>query len=96
MPNRFLPAAESSNLEDVIRLMNGNFSQIDNEGLTKTFRGPKGNSIIQGRLPYGGYGQIYYDSDGTARILIGMAPDDGRMGIWMSKPGVDVLTQLGA
>lgn len=38
---------------------------------------------------------IYYDTD-DARILIGKAPDDGRIGIWVSKTGVDVITELSA
>ena len=37
---------------------------------------------------------VYYDSS-DARILIGKAPDDGRIGIWVSKTGVDVVTELG-
>jgi hypothetical protein len=38
---------------------------------------------------------VYYDAD-DARILIGQAPDDNRIGIWVSKVGEDVLTLLGA
>jgi hypothetical protein len=95
MPNRFIPASQNASLEELIRLSNTNFSQIDSESVTKAFTQANGNAIVQGRLPYGGYGQIYYDTDGKARILIGMSPDDGRMGIWMSKPGQDVLTLLG-
>lgn len=37
----------------------------------------------------------YYDKAGQARIRIGQAPDDQRMGIWMTKPGQDVITNLG-
>lgn len=37
---------------------------------------------------------VYYDAS-DARILIGKAPDDGRIGIWVSKTGVDVVTELG-
>lgn len=95
MPNRFVPIASSADFQSALSAINNNFAQLDNENITKTFRGPSGNSIVQGRLPYGGYGQIYYDSDGLARILIGMSPDDGRMGTWISKPGQDVLELLG-
>jgi hypothetical protein len=38
---------------------------------------------------------IYYDNTGLARIYIGQAPVDGRIGIWVSKPGQDVKTLLG-
>lgn len=37
---------------------------------------------------------IYYDSI-NPRIVIGQSPDDGRIGIWVSKPGISVITELG-
>ena len=36
---------------------------------------------------------IYYDST-NPRIVIGQSPDDGRIGIWVSKPGISVITEL--
>lgn len=37
----------------------------------------------------------YLFSDGVnRRIKIGSAPTDGRVGIWTSKPGVDVIDEL--
>jgi hypothetical protein len=44
----------------------------------------------------GGFGLIIYDPDGTSRILIGNAPNDGRAGEWISKPGIDVIGLLGS
>jgi hypothetical protein len=41
------------------------------------------------------YGMLFYDANGIPIILIGQAPDDGRMGMWQVKPGQNVLTQLG-
>lgn len=38
---------------------------------------------------------VYYDITNTPRILIGKAPDDGRTGIWVSKEGINVITELG-
>lgn len=35
------------------------------------------------------------DSSSTHRILLGMAPDDGRVGLWISKEGEDVVALLG-
>jgi len=37
----------------------------------------------------------WYDTSGVPRILIGQAPDDGRMGEWVSKTGQNVYTLLG-
>ena len=81
--------------------MSGNFSQvnnmmrqIDNEQTVKTFKQPGGSSILQGRYAEGKYGQVYYDSDNLARILIGQHPTDGHMGIWVSIDGVDVIAEL--
>lgn len=95
MPNRF-QILSTPDWPSAQPQVNRNFQMLDQENLTKTFNGPNGTkSIIQGRLPNGRYGQLYYDTNGTARILIGQAPDDGRIGIWVSPEGTDVLTQLG-
>jgi len=48
-----------------------------------------------GRYGVSRYGLIVRDSDGIRRVLVGFAPDDGRPGIWVSKPGMDVITLLG-
>lgn len=40
--------------------------------------------------------QGYTFSDATVRrIRIGSSPNDDRVGIWVSKPTIDVITQLG-
>ena len=80
-----------------------NYSQVNNmvrtlnkEQTVKTFKQSGGNNaIINGRLPWGGYGILLYDSDGIPSVLIGQAPDDSRMGIWQAKPGQNVVTLLG-
>ena len=46
--------------------------------------------MLSGRLPNGRYGEVFYDSTGTPRILIGQSPKDGRPGIWVTKPGCNV------
>lgn len=92
MPFRFLPITRGSSFEESLPVINGNFAQLDSESVTKTFNQPGGNSIVQGKLPYeGGYGSIYYDTDGTPRMILGILPD-GTMGFVISKEGVDVLT----
>ena len=66
--------------------------RLNKEQTTKTFKQPGGNAIITGKLPYeGGYGSLYYDSDGIPSIVIGILPD-GTTGIAISKPGEDVLS----
>lgn len=77
-----------SQINDMVRTLN-------KEQTVKTYKQASGNAIIQGRLPWGGYGQLFYDGDGIPSILIGQAPDDGRMGIWQAKPGQNVVTLLG-
>ena len=75
-------------VNDIIR-------QLDKEQVTKTFKQSGGNSIITGKLPVeNSYGTLIYDSNNIARILIGTY--DGRVGIWVSKEGIDVLTELSA
>ena len=41
-----------------------------------------------------GSSTVYYDAT-IPRIVIGQSPDDGRIGIWVSKPGISVITELG-
>lgn len=93
MPTRFVPLAQNSSLDDALRVINGNFAQLDNETVTKTFKQANGNAIVEGKLPYdGGYGNLYYDSSGTPRIVIGIAPD-GDIDIGVTKQGFDITQQ---
>ena len=94
MPNRFVPASQNASLPELIRLSNTNFSQLDSENVTKTYKQASGNAVIEGKLPYdGGYGILIYDSTQKARVLVGTAND--KPGIWITKDNIDVLTELG-
>ena len=91
MPNNFLPIGQDTDMQNLIRAVNGNFAKIDNESVTKTFKQAGGNAIINGKLPYsGGYGSLYYDQNNIPSIVVGILPD-GSMGIVVAKPGVSVL-----
>jgi len=92
MPYRFNPVNPGTPLESAIAAFNNNFAQLDQETAVKTFNGASGEpSIITGELPYeGGYGSLYYDTNGIARIIIGVQPD-GTIGMTASKEGVDVI-----
>lgn len=95
MPNRFTPLSSKTKLPGVIRRINDNFRQLDAETNSKTImQGGGKNAMLSGRLPNGRYGEVFYDSTGTARILIGQAPKDGRPGIWITKAGYDVLEEV--
>ncbi len=80
--------------------LGSNFSQVNDmvrqlkkEQVTKVFKQPGGNAIIDGKLPYeGGYGSLYYDTNQVPGILIGIAPD-GLLDICAAIDGQDV-TQL--
>lgn len=81
------------------------FSTAPNESLIigNTGNNTIGMQIVQsgkvamqvGRYNSTRYGQLFYDANGVPVILIGQAPDDGRMGMWVAKPGNNVLTLLG-
>lgn len=95
MPNRFSPLSSKASLQAVIRQTNDNFRQLDAEANSKTIIAGGGkNAMLSGRLPNGKYGEVFYDSTGTPRILIGQAPKDGRPGIWVTKPGFNVLNEV--
>ena len=95
MPNRFTPLSSKTKLPGVIRRINDNFRQLDAEANSKTIMQGSGNSaMVSGRLSNGRYGELFYDSTGTPRILIGQAPKDGRPGIWVTKSGYNVLDEV--
>lgn len=92
MPVRFSPIGANASFAEALPVINNNFAQLDGEAVVKTFKQASGNAIIEGKLPYeGGYGNLYYDTTGTARILIGIAPD-GEIDIGVSEPGEDITT----
>lgn len=71
--------------------VNDAIRQLNNEQTVKVFKQASGNAIITGKLPYdGGYGSLYYDSNGIPHIIIGILPD-GTTNIAVSKPGVSIL-----
>lgn len=94
MPNRFAPIGANASFPEALPVINSNFSQLDNESVTKVFKQAGGNAIIEGKLPYeGGYGSLYYDTDGKARILIGITPE-GECDLVIAKDGKDLFTDV--
>ena len=87
------PGMDSATRDNAI---NNNFRQIEAENRTKTIKNSEGkNQLTIGMYGNSRYGIVGYDLDGTPRILIGSAPSDGRIGIWVSKPGINVIEELG-
>lgn len=86
------PVSVSNSNSSNWNTVNDAIRQLNNEQTTKVFKGTgQTNSIIEGKLPYdGGRGTLYYDTDGTPRIVIGIQPD-GTVGLTISKPGESVL-----
>lgn len=89
-----MPAA----LDSIIRQLNEWAAEISNEKLTIVQRGEDGQvRIVQGAQQVGDtrvVGTVYYDNNNVDRIFIGLAPDDGRPGIWISKEGQSVISLL--
>jgi hypothetical protein len=80
-----------SDPNDISRVANENFRDIDNRFRVNVVRQSSGNAIVQGKLPYAnGYGTLYYDTTGLPRIIIGILPD-GDIALVVSKEGEDVL-----
>lgn len=74
--------------------INDMIRSINNEQQTKVFYGANNEpAVLNGKYADGRYGSIY-TVDGVRRILIGQHPVDGRPGIWVSKVGIDVITEL--
>jgi hypothetical protein len=85
----------NTNQSDTTAYLNENFRAISDALNPLRISDGSTNRILIGRYGQEQYGQVGYDSTGLRRILIGSAPDDGRIGIWVSKDGVDVITELG-
>ena len=81
----------------MVAQINNNFAKLDLEAVTKVIRGAGGRTaMISGKLPNGTFGDLYYDSEGNARILItATSPGDGEPVIAISKSGIDVVKALG-
>lgn len=92
MPNRFTPITGNTSQAQILAMINKNFAELDNENVTKVYRGKDGNiAIIEGKLPYpGGFGTMQYDSDSNSRIILGIDPD-GNVGLHISKDGYDMV-----
>lgn len=93
----FQPLNSSNSTATNYNQVNNMVRQLNKEQTVKTFKqGGGSNAVVQGRYADNRYGILFYDSDGVPSVLIGQAPDDGRMGIWQANPGENVLTLLGA
>jgi hypothetical protein len=81
----------NSEADDIARVANENFRLIDNRFRVNVVRQDTGNAIVQGKLPYeGGYGSLYYDSNGIPNTIVGILPD-GTIGIVSAKEGENIL-----
>lgn len=79
--------SQSSNYNEI----NNMIRQINNEATTKVFKQAAGNAIVTGKLPYeGGYGTLWYNSDGVPTGVAGVLPD-GTTGMVWAKEGENVL-----
>ena len=94
MPNRFTPITSTQTTKAALQQINQNFMQLDAEAFTKTVAKGGNNQVMFGKLPNNRYGLLIYDGGGMPRILIGQAPKDGRVGIWVTKPGFNVENEI--
>ena len=92
----FKPVISTNSDKSNLNQINDMVRSLNKEQITKTFKQPGGNSIINGKLPNGRYGSLYYDTNNVASILIGQHPTDGHMIIAISKPTLDVIDELEA
>lgn len=88
---QFRPLSTSNSQATNYGAVNDMVRQLNHEQVTKAFKQPGGNAILEGKLPYdGGYGSLYYDSTNTPRALIGIAPT-GDFAFVITKTGHSVL-----
>jgi hypothetical protein len=93
MPNRFTPISSKVGIKQALQQINRNFQALDAESNTKTIRKGGETAMVSGRLPNGRYGDLKYGGN-IPQGLFGQAPVDGRVGLWITKPGIDVLEEI--
>ena len=94
MPNRFTPINNQASLSKSMQTINKNFMMLDAETYSKTIQKGGQTQMVSGKFPNGRYGELFYDENGVPRILIGQAAQNGRPGIWITKPGFNVLDEV--
>lgn len=67
MPYRFMPIGANSDIEELRRVVNANFAQLDSEAVAKQFKDGNNNSMLIGVLSDGTYGIEF--SDGSVTFL---------------------------
>lgn len=93
MPNRFTPITSSQDTKAALQAANHNFMLLDAEAYTKDVSKGGNSQVKFGKLPSGRYGLLIYDEGGMPRVLVGQAQRDGRVGIWITKNGFNVLSE---
>lgn len=85
-------------IDSVVKQLNDWAGEISNEKLASVQTDEQGNfRIVSGAQNIDGtavIGTVYYDTSNVPRILIGLSPDDGRPGVWISDEGESVITLL--
>ena len=94
MPNKFNPIDSNQGTTAALQAINHNFLMLDAEAYTKDITDGSNSQIRFGKLVNERYGLEVFDSGGMPRILIGQAPKDGRVGLWVTKPGFNVENEI--
>ena len=94
MANRFTPIPSNANLQQALQLINRDLMALDAEATTKRYKQAGGNAVVMGRLPNKKYGITLSDTGGKQSILLVQHPKDGRIGLWITKEGIDVMDEL--
>lgn len=93
MVYRFNPINPGTPIENAIAVINNNFGQLDNETVTKVFKGSGGKpSFVQGRLPNDlGEGILLNNNDGVP-LIAAYVDKDGNPVLKVAKTGNDATT----
>ena len=92
----FRSVIPTNSLSQNLGQINDMTRQLNKEQQVKVFNGANNtNAIIIGKYADNRYGLVISDATGFRRVLTGQHPVDGRPGSWISKDGIDVITELG-
>lgn len=94
MPFRFTPINSKQNPQKAFQQINNNFMMLDAEAYSKTIKSGSGTAMVSGKQSNGRFGELIYDNTNRSRAYFGQAPNNGRPGLWITKDGYDVLSEI--
>ena len=94
MPVQLTPISSKAKLSTAINSLNTVIRQLAANASTSVINQGGGRAVVSGKIESGQYGEVFYDKDGVARILIGQNKS-GEPVVAMSGENTSILDSTG-